>query len=729
MANDPVVKLKFDGDSRAMVREIGRVDTRMRAMLRGIDDGAVKAIRSLGKLQDSLARIKPVDVSVTADTGKAEASIKALGDAGPKMIKVPVDADLSKAEASLRSLGQARPVIVPVRADTGQAEAQIRGMGKDAGSAAGESAGKGFGGKFLGALAGVGFVSTLSGIAADAFSAAAEKTRVTAGLQNQMGITPEAAKMYGARVGEAYSGGLGDSKEQIAGVYSSLSSDVTDWSNRTMASQDNVSKRQVKVVQAFGVDTVQAVGAASAAVTNKLVPSFEDAQDLLVTGYQILGSRGDDWADTLKEYSGYFKNLGFDGATALGTINQMIKAGARDTDYAADAFKEFNIRIIDGSELTKQALKDLGKDFKNIPQEITKGGPAALGALDKVIDKIKTIKDPIKQNEIGVALFGTQWEDTMRQVVSSVDISSAAIGGKFTGAVDKLAVATDTNVEKFQRRWENGLSIVGDKLAGWANDGAALMDGFATMAQNSLKKVGDQHPFNAITEGIQKAVDFARKNDIQVKAQADYKQVEDIHNRLMKLPRNTPVKVQGMTQEAEQNLINLGWSVTHLPGGVVSVSANTKPAVDQSLATLRWLNSLAANITVGVVGPGKNYALKNIKGGMAALASGGWVAGGGTRTSDSVPTALSRDEFVTNAHEANKPWNKPVLEDMNAGRPWWRAMAPPASAPAASSGGGRAGGTGGGAYRLVATAGADSETARFIATLVRNNQLQLVPAS
>ncbi len=724
MANDPVVKLKFDGDSRALLREVNRLGTGMRAMLRGIDDGAVKAIRSLGKLQDSLARIKPVDVSVTADTGKADAAIKALGSTGPKMIKVPVDVDLSQAEASLRTLGHAKPVIVPVRADTGQAEAQIRGMGKDAGSAAGDAAGRGFGGKFLGALAGVGFVSTISGIAADAFTAAAEKTRVTAGLQNQMGISPEAAKMYGARVGEAYSGGLGESKEQIAGVYATLSSDVTDWASRTMISQDNVSKRQVKVVQAFGVDTVEAVGAASSAVTNKLVPTFEDAQDLLVTGYQILGSRGADWAASLTEYSGYFKNLGFDGATALGTINQMIKAGARDTDYAADVFKEFNLRIISGTDAVKQALKDLGPEFKNMPQEIAKGGPAALGALDKIIDKVRGIKDPIKQNAIGVELFGTQWEDTMRQVVSSVDISSAAIGGKFQGAVDKLAVATDTNVEKFQRRWENGLSIVGDKLAGWANDGAALMDGFANMAQNSLKKVGDQHPFNAITEGLQRAKDFAAKNAIQVKAQADYKQVEDIHNRLMRLPRNTPVKVQGMTQEAEQNLINLGWTVKHLPGGVVSVSANTKPAADQAAATLRWLNSLAANITVGVVGPGKNYALKNIKGGMAALASGGWVEGPGTPTSDSVPTALSRDEFVTNAADANKPWNKPMLEGINAGMDW-RTMASTVAAPAPSM---RPAGGGASTTTVVFAGNTDSLFATLFQRAVRNGTIQIKAA-
>lgn len=723
MANDPVVKLKFDGDSRALVREVGRVDTRMRAMLRGIDDGAVKATRSIGKLQDAIDRIKPVDLKFDADMSKAEESLRSLGQdiAKIKPVRIPVDADLSEAEKSIRSLASARPVVVPVRADTDQAEAQIKGMGREAGSAAGESGGKAFGGKFLGALAGVGFVSTISGIAADAFTAAAEKTRVTAGLQNQMGISPEAAKMYGDRVGKAYAGGLGESKEQIAGVYSTLSSDVSDWSSRTMAAQDNVAKRQVKVVQGFGVDTVAAVGAASSAVTNKLVPSFEDAQDLLVTGYQILGSRGDDWADTLKEYSGYFRNLGFDGATALGTINQMLKAGARDTDYAADAFKEFNIRIIDGSELTKQALKDLGKDFKNIPAEITKGGPAALGALDKVIDKIKTIKDPIKQNEIGVALFGTQWEDTMKQVVSSVDISTAAIGGKFQGAVDKMAVATDSNVTRFERRWEAGLGVAGEHMSGWANDGAALIDGYVNVIAGKLTK-GPPNP--DAFKWVKDAVSAVSKTAIDIKVQAEWQKVQDLHNRIRGLPPKTPVVVDAITGPARDDLERLGYKVRTLPGGKIEVTANSRSAIETANATMKWLNSLHANITVGVVGTAKGRPLVNPRGGRVVLASGGWVMGPGTRTSDSVPAALSRDEFVTNAREANKPMNARVLEDMNAGRQWWKAIPPPTSAPT-GSGGGRTGGGSGGIGRLVASPGADSEVGRFIARLIRDGYLQV----
>lgn len=715
---DPTARLRFDGDESRLKRSLGKVGNEMSQTAKGIQRDAGKAENALQGIQSAADKIKVKPIDIRADTGKAESQIAAVGDStGP--VNIAVKADTGKAQKDIQGL-KGEPVEVPVKADTGAAERKIKQMGQDAGGAAGQAGGSAFGSKFLGVLGGVGFASTLTGIASDAFAAASEKSKVKASLQNQMGITPDEARKYGDRVGSAYAGGLGDSKDQIAGVYSTLSSDVADWAKRTESAQDSVAKRQVKVVQGLGIDTVAAIGAASAAVTNKLVPSFEDAQDLVVTGFQTLGSRGDDWADTLKEYSGYFKNLGFDGATALGTIRQMMAAGARDTDYAADAFKEFNIRIIDGGELTKQALKDLGKEFKNVPQEIAKGGPTALAALDKVIDKIKTIKDPIKQNEIGVALFGTQWEDTMKQVVSSVDISTAAIGGKFQGAVDKMAVATDTNVDRFQRRWENGLSIVGEKLATWANDGASAIDGLANGMQQSLKKVGDQHPFKGITEAMEKL----NKMTVEVKVQAEWQKVQDIHNRLKGLPPKTPIVVDAVTGPARADLERLGYQVKTLPGGKIEVTANTNPAKQQAEATMRWLNSLYANITVGVVGPGKNYALKNMKGGMAALAEGGWVSGPGTGTSDSVPLWGSDGEFMTKEKEAQKPYNRQMLEAINSGKDWRQMVnqqsgAVPVAVP--SGGGSRGPST----AAVVFGGNLDTMFATYFQRAVRNGMIQI----
>lgn len=714
---DPTSKLRFQGDERDLSKSLSRVEDKMSGTARTISREAGKASAALKGVQSAADRIKPVDVRVTSNSEKVQQDLREIGKStGP--VDIAVRADMSDAEKKVKGL-KGSPVEVPVKADTRAAEKKIRDMGPDAGGAAGSSGGKAFGTKFLGALAGVGIADALMGIASDAMAKASEKAKVVKNIQNQMGVSPEEAKMYGDRVGRAYASGLGDSQDQIAAVYSNLSSDVADWAGRTMDSQDKVAARQVKVVQGLGTDMSMAIQASTAAVRNKLVPTFEDAQDLIARGFQTLGSRGEDWAESLQEYSGYFRNLGIDGATALGLMKQGLDAGARSTDYIADAFKELNIRVIDGTKPVSDALKQLGLDAKRIPQQIAEGGPAALKAVDTIVDRIRGMKDPIAQNAVGVALFGTQWEDTMKQIIGNVDVGTAHVAGAFQGTVDKMTVATDTNVDRFQRRWENGLSVVGNKLATWANDGAALIDGVTDHIVGSFeKKVGPLNPFKGITEAMEKL----NKMKVDIKVQAEWQKVQDIHNRLMKLPPKTPIVVDALTANATADLERLGYKVRTLPGGKVEVSANTRPATDQAAATVRYLNSLYANITVGVVGPGKNYALKNTKGGMAALATGGWARGPGGR--DNVPTWLTDKEYVVNKDDANKPENTRILEAMNAGRPWYTAV-PQAPGSTSSPGAGRNGGSGGGRPSVTFSGNLDTMFATYVQKAIRDGLIQI----
>jgi phage-related minor tail protein len=720
---DPTSKLRFQGDERDLGKSLDRVQAKMSGTTRTITKEASKAETALKGVQSAADKIKPVDVRVTAKTDEYMRKMREVGEAKNLSPEVQLRIATKAAEAEVRDFDNRiakslRPEVKP-KVDTAEAESKIKKMGTEAGGSAGSSGGKAFGGKFIGALAGIGFVDTIAGLASDAMAKASEKSKVVKNIQNRMGVSPEEAKMYGDRVGRAYASGLGDSQDQIAAVYSNLSSDVSDWAGRTMDSQDKVAARQVKVVQGLGTDMSMAIQASTAAVRNKLVPTFEDAQDLIARGFQILGSRGEDWAESLQEYSGYLRNLGMDGATALGVVKQGLDAGARSTDYILDAFKELNIRVIDGTKPVSDALKQIGLDAKKIPEQIAQGGPAALKAVDTIVDRIRGMKDPIAQNAVGVALFGTQWEDTMKQIIGSVDVGSAHMAGSFQGTVDKMTVATDTNVDKFQRRWERGLAVVGEKMSGWANDGAALIDGFTDHVIGSLeKKVGPLNPFKGITEAMEKL----NRMRVEVKVRAEWEKVQDIHNRLMKLPPKTPLVVDALTANATSDLERLGYKVKTLPGGKVSISADTKPATDQAAATIRWLNSLYANITVGVVGPGKSYALKNTKGGMAAFATGGFVSGPGGV--DNVPAWLTNKEHVTNAKDANKPENKAILKAINAGKPWYTAV-PQAPGSTSSPGMGRGGGSGGGRPSVTFSGNTDTMFATLFQRAVRNGMIQI----
>lgn len=722
---DPTSKLRFQGDERDLSKSLSRVEGKMAGTARVISRESAKASAALKGVQSSADKIKDIDVRVTAKTDEYMRKMREMGEAKNLNPEVQLRIATKAAEQDIRDFDNRiakslRPEIKP-KVDTAAAEKKIRDMGKDAGGAAGQAGGSAFGSKFLGVLGGVGFASTLAGIASDAFAKASEKSKVAKNIQNQMGVSPEEAKMYGNRVGKSYAAGLGDSQDQIAAVYSNLSSDVSDWASRTMDSQDKVATRQVKVVQGLGTDMSMAIQASTAAVRNKLVPTFEDAQDLIARGFQVLGSRGEDWAESLQEYSGYFRNLGIDGATALGLMKQGLDAGARSTDYIADAFKELNIRVIDGSKPVSDALKQIGLDAKKIPQQIAEGGPAALNAVDSIVDRIRGMKDPIAQNAVGVALFGTQWEDTMKQIIGNVDVGTAHMAGAFQGTVDKMAVATDSNVTRFERRWESGLAKVGEKLSGWANDGASIVDGFANHLAGSGQVAGDGW-FKGLSEVMDKLKQKADKTTLQLKVESEWQKVQDIHNRLRKLPAKTPVVVDALTANAVSDLERLGYKVRTLPGGKVEVSANTKPATDQAAATVRWLNSLYANISVGVVGPGKNYALKNIRGGMAALATGGFVSG--PKGVDQVPIWATDKEHVTNAKDAQKPDNKRILQAINAGKPWYSAV-PSAPRSPSSPGAGRGGGSGGGRPSVTFSGNLDTMFATYVQKAIRDGMIQI----
>lgn len=67
----------------------------------------------------------------------------------------------------------------------------------------------------------------------------------------------------------------------------------------------------------------------------------------------------------------------------------------------SDLSKEFSIRIKDGSKATADALIYL----------FTPEGAEDQGAVDSVLERLDTVTNPMLKLQIGVALFGTQWED------------------------------------------------------------------------------------------------------------------------------------------------------------------------------------------------------------------------------------------------------------------------------------------------------------------------------
>jgi hypothetical protein len=201
-----------------------------------------------------------------------------------------------------------------------------------------------------------------------------------------------------------------------------------------------------------------------------LAKSSKDAFDILAAGARNGVNASEDMLDTFTEYPALFQRLGLSGGEALGLISQGMKAGARNSDLAADALKEFQIRATDASETSAQGFKDLGLDAEDMTAKIARGGEDARDGLDIVLDKLRETEDPVKRNAAAVALFGTQAED-LGAALFAMDLSTAVdqldgVTGSAQRMFDTLASNDAAKVEQAQRNIQVAADGIKGALAG-----------------------------------------------------------------------------------------------------------------------------------------------------------------------------------------------------------------------------------------------------------------------
>jgi phage-related minor tail protein len=373
-----------------------------------------------------------------------------------------------------------------LKAKASEAKESLRGLGEGVSEAGGEAGAgfvEGFGGKIgaLGSKGGAVGVALAAAAALGLGAGAALADQVLAGfdtkrgiglVQAKLGVDEVTMKTIADAAGKAYAGNFGESLESNldtarAAIQSGLiGSDASAEDMAALIGQlDTVSN-------VLGEDVPAAARAAQQAVTTGLAPNATAAFDLIVKGQQNGLNVSEDWLDTLNEYGTQFRKLGLDGPEAMGLLSQAVKAGARDTDVAADALKEFSIRAIDGSEATGDAYTKLGYDNQqmlDIMNALAGGGKPAHDALGKVLTDIRNLKDPLQQSQVAVGLFGTQAED-LGAAFNSFDLSTATTQfGNVAGAAQKAADAAGggaaNSIETLRRSVETSISGMQLKLA------------------------------------------------------------------------------------------------------------------------------------------------------------------------------------------------------------------------------------------------------------------------
>ncbi|MFR2156300.1 MAG: phage tail tape measure protein, partial [Evtepia gabavorous] len=234
-------------------------------------------------------------------------------------------------------------------------------------------------------------------------------------------------------VEDVYAANYGDSVADVG--------DAVAMVNRNMANLDQngltaATEGALALRDAFEYDVAESTRAAEA-IRKNFGSSAEEAFSLIAAGAQNGLDYSGELIDTINEYSSQFAKLGFD---ADGMFN-ILQAGADGTawnlDKVGDAIKEFSIRAIDGSDSTVEAFTSLGYNAENIMATFAAGGEGANKAFFDVINTLMAVDDQVERDALGVALFGTMWEDLGTEAMEAMAGASQAAYDT-EGALEKI---------------------------------------------------------------------------------------------------------------------------------------------------------------------------------------------------------------------------------------------------------------------------------------------------
>jgi phage-related minor tail protein len=336
----------------------------------------------------------------------------------------------------------------------------------------GELTGKGGKGGLVGATVGAAFsLAGLSaaGLFASALQSGMERQQQLDLTQARLGVDDATMAKIGTAAGRAYVNTFGESVADNAETARiAIQSGLLDESDTAQYTQ-SVIEQLSAVSQLMGEDIPNVARAAGQAVKTGMARDASDAMDLFVAASQNGLNVSEDLLDTVTEYGTQFRKLGLDGVEAMGLINQAVQAGARDSDVAADAIKEFSIRAVDGSDSTTKAFEDLGLNADEISHKFAEGGKSAHDATQQIFDGLRNIQDPLVRGQVAVELFGTQWED-LGAAFDQFDLSTAAeslgqVSGAAENAMNKIGGNAASSIEGAKRSIEASTDAISAALA------------------------------------------------------------------------------------------------------------------------------------------------------------------------------------------------------------------------------------------------------------------------
>ncbi|MBK3563230.1 MULTISPECIES: phage tail tape measure protein [unclassified Streptomyces] len=327
----------------------------------------------------------------------------------------------------------------------------------------------------------------------DAFGQAMEQNQITAKLGATLGATPAQAQRYGKIAGQLYAGAVTEDFQTAADTISSVMGSGLIKPDATNSQIQSISTKVSDLATTFDQELGGVTNAVSQLMRTGLAKSADEALDIVAKGFSTSANKGDDFLDTLNEYSTQFKRVGLDGKTAVGLIDQAIKGGARDSDQVADALGQFGELTIGQSKTVQSAFQSIGLSSDAVASKLKKGGKSGQEALQMTLDALRGTKDETTKLNAATALFGDPGT-VMGDALFAMDPAGAAASSgmdKAAGSAKKLGDSVRNNaatqVEQFKR---GAMQKLVDFLGTTVIPALTKFFGFLQDHQTELKTVG-----------------------------------------------------------------------------------------------------------------------------------------------------------------------------------------------------------------------------------------------
>lgn len=327
-------------------------------------------------------------------------------------------------------------------------------------------------------------------------------------FQAQTGKAAAEMADFKDEINEIYKNNLGESLNDVADAMAKVAQNTKETDPSKIK---ELTENALVLRDTFGWDINETMR-----TVNMLMEQFgitgDEAFNLITQGAQNGLDKNGDLLDSINEYSVHYKQMGYDADDFFNSLANGTEAGTFSVDKLGDAMKEFGIRTKDTAESTTEGFELLGLNAEQMRKEFAKGGDTAQKATKKTLKALFEMDDEVKQNQAGVALFGTMWEDLGKEGVKALmdvdgELSSAKKSMEEIKQIKYDDVMNDISaigrqfqmdvvlpiIEKAMPKIRSGLEWVADNLdslvpiigtVGAALVGAFVVNKIATFAQS-----------------------------------------------------------------------------------------------------------------------------------------------------------------------------------------------------------------------------------------------------